>query len=338
MTEKRLLVVHTGGTIGMVPGAHGLEPANGFEALMRQRLGERLDTLPAFELVELAPLIDSAELLPAQWRTIADAVVTRYDEYDGFVVLHGTDTMAYTASALSFMLQGLDKPVIVTGSQIPLSRARNDAEGHLLAALALAAHEKIHEVGLYFNGRLLRGNRAVKVDASALAAFDSPNYPPLGEVGIDIRLREDLLLPVASRAFTLPAFDNTAVAVLRLFPGIGSALLQAVLSQPGLKALILQSYGVGNAPVTAPGLLETLEAAVAQGTLVVNLTQCPRGAVAASTYATGSALAQAGVIGGADLTVEAAFAKLHWLLAMGNTPAQAAALMQRPLCGEQRGH
>lgn len=220
MNERRVLVVHTGGTIGMVPGREGLVPAEGFERLLRQRLGDRLESLPPFDLLELAPLIDSAELQPTQWRTIAEAVVQHYDRYAGFVVLHGTDTLAYTAAALSFMLQGLDKPVIVTGSQIPLSRPRNDAEGHLLAALELADRPEIHEVCVCFHGRLLRGNRVVKVDSSALAAFDSPNFPHLGEVGIDIQLREDLLLCAGNPAFTLPTFDNAAVAVLRLFPGI----------------------------------------------------------------------------------------------------------------------
>ena len=337
MSHKRVLIVYTGGTIGMVPGDNGLVPSAGFETLLRQRLGERLETLPAFDLVELKPLIDSAELVPTQWNSVAEAVVCRYEDYDGFVVLHGTDTLAYTASALSFMLQGLDKPVILTGSQIPLSRARNDAEAHLLAALELAARPDIHEVCLYFNGRLLRGNRSVKLDSSALAAFDAPNFPALGEVGIDICLRPDLLLPVAPRNFILPPFDNRAVAVLRLFPGIQVDLLQAVLNQPGLRALILQSYGVGNAPVMTPGLLDTLAAAVSRGILVVNLSQCARGGVAPGTYATGAALAQAGVIPGADLTLEAAFAKLHWLLAQGKTPAEGDALMRRALCGEQSG-
>lgn len=337
MSGKRLLLVHTGGTIGMVPGDNGLVPSDGFEALLRQRLGPRLSSLPDFDLIELSPLIDSAELVPAQWRTIAEAIVSRYNEYDGFVVLHGTDTLAYTASALSFMLQGLDRPVILTGSQIPLSRARNDAEAHLLATLELAVRPELNEVCLYFNGRLLRGNRAVKVDATALAAFDSPNFPPLGEMGISLRLRQDLLLPRLEQQFSIPAFDNRAVAVLRLYPGIQTALLQSVLAQPGLRALILQSYGVGNAPVATPGLLDTLAQATAQGILIVNLSQCGRGEVASGTYATGSALAQSGVISGADLTLEAAFAKLHWLLAEGKTPAEGDLLMRQALCGEQRG-
>ncbi|MBR9883959.1 MAG: asparaginase [Oceanospirillales bacterium] len=335
MSDARVLIVHTGGTIGMVPTDKGLAPAAGFEQLLRARLGERLAGLPEFDMVELEPLIDSAELKPAHWRQIAEPILQRYADYDGFVVLHGTDTLAYTASALSFMLQGLNKPVLLTGSQIPLSSARNDAEGHLLAALGLAGGGQINEVCVLFNGRLLRGNRCVKLDASAMAAFDSPNCPHLGEVGIGICLRHDLLLPAGAPAFTSPVFDASSVAVIRLFPGIQNTFVQAVLSQPGLKGVVLQSYGVGNAPVSDRSLMEALEAGVQRGVSIINISQCVRGAVAPATYATGAALASVGVIPGADLTLEAAFAKLHWLIAQKATPAQIASAMSRALCGEQ---
>jgi len=336
MSAARILVIHTGGTIGMVPTDQGLAPAAGFERLMRTRLGERLETLPSFDLIELTPLIDSAELSPEHWNLIAAPIMARYADYDGFVVLHGTDTLAYTASALSFLLSGLDKPVILTGSQLPLSSARNDAENHLLAVLELAGRREINEVCVFFDGHLLRGNRSVKVDASAMAAFDSPGFPHLGEVGIGIDLRRDLLLAAGKPAFTPLDFDPAAVSVLRIFPGIRTTLVQAALSQPGLRALILQTYGVGNAPVGNQALLETLEAATSRGTVIVNISQCGRGAVNSGTYATGSALERAGVIAGADLTLEAAFAKLHWLVARGDTPAEIAAAMQRPFCGEQQ--
>ncbi|MBV1790626.1 type I asparaginase [Marinobacterium sp. D7] len=335
MSAAQILVIHTGGTIGMVPTEYGLAPAAGFELLVRSRLGQRLDQLPSFDLLELSPLIDSAELTPEHWHLIAAPILERYADYQGFIVLHGTDTLAYTASALSFVLQGLDKPLILTGSQIPLSSPRNDAENQLLAALELAGRREINEVCVLFDGLLLRGNRCVKLDTSAMAAFDSPNSPHLGAVGIDIRLRQDLLLPAGTPTFFRGEFDPAAVAVLRIFPGIGSTLVQAVLSQPGLKALVLQSYGVGNAPVSDVALLETLEAAVAQGITIVNVSQCVRGAVADGTYATGSALARAGVIPGADLTLEAAFAKLHWLVAQNKTPAEIASAMRRAFCAEQ---
>ncbi|WP_432697213.1 type I asparaginase [Marinobacterium sp. YM272] len=336
MQTDRVLIIHTGGTIGMLPTEQGLAPAAGFEQLLRQRLAERLDTLPAFDLLELDPLIDSAELSPRQWNSIAAPVIERYGDYAGFIVLHGTDTLAYTASALSFMLQGLAKPVILTGSQIPLAERRSDADSNLLGALELAVRPEINEVCIYFNGRLLRGNRSVKMDASALSAFESPNLAPLGEVGIAISLRTDLMLAPGKPSFSSPEFDPAAVAVIRLFPGISATLIQAVLSQPGLGGVILQSYGVGNAPTSDAALMETLESAIAQGTTVVNLTQCSRGAVAGDTYATGAALSRIGVISGADLTLEAAFAKLHWLLAKKLSAAEVAMQMRQPLCGEKQ--
>lgn len=335
MQSDRVLIVHTGGTIGMLPTEQGLAPAAGFEQLLRQRLADRLDTLPAFDLVELDPLIDSAELSPTQWASIAQPIIERYDQYAGFIILHGTDTLAYTASALSFMLRGLAKPVILTGSQIPLAERRSDADSNLLGALELATRDEINQVCIYFNGRLLRGNRSVKVDASALAAFDSPNLAALGEVGIGVSLRSDLMLAPGTPAFSSPEFDPAAVAVIRIFPGISATLLQAVLSQPGLNGVILQSYGVGNAPTSDAALMETLESAIARGTTILNLTQCSRGAVASDTYATGAALSRIGVIPGADLTLEAAFAKLHWLLAQNFSPDEVAAKLRQSLCGEQ---
>lgn len=334
MTEK-VLLLYTGGTIGMQPSAGGLVPCAGFEALMRRVLGKALDTLPEFDLIELSPLLDSANLCASHWTGIAEELVQRYDAYRGFVVLHGTDTLAYTASALSFMLQGLNKPVLLTGSQIPLGAAHSDAPENLLGALELATQSALNEVCIYFRGRLLRGNRALKVDATALAAFDSPAFPWLGEMGIDIELRRDLLLPPGTPAFTLPTFDPRAVAVLRCFPGMQAGLVQAALGQPGLKALILQSYGVGNPPAANRALMEALEAAVARGTLILNLSQCHRGRVNGGTYASGATLHAMGVLAGADLTLEAAFAKLHWLLAQGTTPAEIKELMRQALCAEQ---
>ncbi|WP_027853530.1 asparaginase [Marinobacterium litorale] len=332
--SAELLVIHTGGTIGMMPGPAGLEPVQGFERMVRERLGARLGALPTFDFIELEPLIDSAELSPGHWAQLVALIEQHLVQYRGIVILHGTDTLAYTAAALSFMLAGLDRPVILTGSQIPLHNSRNDAEGHLLGALELAARPEIHEVAIYFNGRLLRGNRATKMDAGAMAAFDSPNFPELATLGIDLALNEQLLLPAGTPKFSVATCDADSVAVLRLFPGLSAGQLQAMLGQAHCRALILQCYGVGNAPVSQPGWLETLEAAVAAGKVVVNISQCYRGAVVPSTYATGSALERVGVIAGNDMTLEAAFGKLHWLLAAGHSAAEIAGLMQRSICGE----
>lgn len=239
----------------------------------------------------------------------------RWADFDGFVVLHGTDTIAYTASALSFMLRGTDKPVILTGSQIPLVAPRSDATENLQASILLAACASIREVCVYFGRRLLRGNRCSKLKSSAFDAFDSPNDPWLAEVGIDIDVHCDRLLPQGSRAFTVPAFDAQEVVVLQIYPGIPARVVEAVLGSQAVRGLILRCYGVGNAPDADPQWMVVLAAAVARGIAAVNTTQCPTGSVAQGAYATGTTLGRIGVVPGGDMTLEAAFAKLHVLLA-----------------------
>ena len=329
----RVLVLHTGGTIGMERGTDGYRPMPGFAAVLRRHL-DGVPGLPAFELVELAQPIDSANLQPAHWTTIAAELVARWDDYRGFVVLHGTDTMAWTASALSFMLRGADRPVILTGAQIPLVEPRSDAPSNLQAALALAAGLPAGEVCVFFGRRLLRGNRSTKVSSTALDAFDSPNAAALAEVGIDIELHAGRLLPVTARDFCLPDFDPAAVAVLSIHPGMPARRVEAVLDDPGLRGLVLCSYGAGNLPDAEPGLLEALARAVARGVVVVNRTQCAHGPVVQGTYATGAALARIGVVGAADMSLEAAFAKLHVLLATHADPATVRARFATVLCGE----
>lgn len=333
--RAKVLVLYTGGTIGMRHTHNGLVPDEGFEKVMRSVLGPALDLVPTFDLIEQIPLIDSANLCPSHWQRIAEELIRHYDDYQGFVVLHGTDTLAYTASALSFILQGLNKPVLLTGSQIPLGSGRSDGAENLLGALQLAASPELNEVCVFFRGRLLRGNRAMKVDATALEAFDSPSCPWLGQVGIGIDLNRELLLPPGDAVFSVPEFDPHAVSVLRCFPGMSASLTQAVLGQPGLKGMVLQSYGVGNPPAANRELVEAMEAAVARGTVIVNVSQCHRGKVEAGTYASGAILQSIGVVEGADMTLEAAFAKLHWLLTQGKTPAQIEDLMRQALCGER---
>ncbi len=333
--NKRIFILYTGGTIGMQRSPQGYVPMPGLAQLIAQKIPVHLSAnMPAYDLYELDRLIDSTNMTPHEWRQIAQRITEQYTNYDGFVILHGTDTMAYTASALSFMLQGVSKPVIVTGSQIPLSELRNDAQDNLITALLLASNYPIAEVCLYFNGRLLRGNRATKVKASGFDAFDSPNYPWLGQVGIHIEIDEShLLQPSGQEHFLLPEFGAHQIVPLRLFPGMPLELLQRVLEMP-LSALLLQSYGVGNAPDGAPGFLRLLEEAVQRGTLVLNLSQCLYGSVDQSSYATGSALARAGVLSGADMTLEAAYSKLHYLFASGLDLQQVSQRVQSNLCGE----
>jgi L-asparaginase len=329
----RVLVLHTGGTIGMAAAADGLRPMAGFGDILARQLQAQA-ALPAIDVVELDALIDSANLRPAHWHTIARELVARWEHYDGFVVLHGTDTMAWSASALSFLLRGADKPVILTGSQIPLLAPRSDAAANLQGALMLAT-QPIREVGLYFHHSLLRGNRSRKRHSMAFEAFDSPCYPPLAELGIDVVLHRDRLLPAAARDFVLPDFDADAVAVLTLYPGIAAGAVEAVLDAPARRGLVLHSYGTGNVPEAEPGLLAALERAVARGLTVVNVTQCVAGGVRQGAYATGAALERIGVVAAGDMTLEAAFAKLHVLLARHAEPAAVRAQFGEALCGER---
>ncbi len=332
---RRVLVLHTGGTIGMEPTQDGLRPMAGFGIVLHGHLGARSAVaLPEWDIVELDSLIDSANLQPGHWRRIATALLERWDDYDGFVVLHGTDTMAWTASALSFMLRGTDKPVILTGAQIPLAEPRSDALENLETALLFAADPGIREVGLCFGRRLFRGNRSSKLKTSSFDAFGSPNYPPLAEVGIGVTLHRERLLVQRERDFVVPHFDPEAVAVLTVHPGLSARIVAAVVDDPAVRGLVLRSYGVGNVPDADPRLIEVLADAVARGVVVVNTSQCAVGGVAQGTYATGAVLTRIGVVPGGDMTLEAAFAKLHFLIARGDSPQAMGELLGRSLSGE----
>jgi L-asparaginase len=333
--NKRILIIYTGGTIGMMPSDEGYVPMPGFHEQLISQLDSRAsEQLPAYELIEFDQLIDSANLTPDHWLQMAQTLTTRWDDYDGFVLLHGTDTLAYTASALSFMLNGINKPVILTGSQIPLAQLRNDALDNLVTAMLLAANPAISEVCICFNGRLLRGNRSVKVSSSGFDAFDSPSYPWLGRVGIDFELQSQLLLAPGTPAFRLAPFDADAVAVLQLYPGIGAHIAEAILAGPSIRALVLQTYGAGNPPDANLALMRVLENASKRGITLLNITQCARGGVSQGTYATGAALNRIGVISGNDLTLEAAFAKLHVLIANGLSGDALHSTLRQSLCGE----
>lgn len=346
MPDPRVLVLDTGGTIGMVATARGFAPDRGALPALIERLpqlhtaGEPRFSTPPFQsgrrvhydVVQLDPLLDSANLDLSHWARFATELGGHMDAYDGFVVLHGTDTMAYTASALSFMLEGLRKPVILTGSQIPLVQLRNDGLDNLLGAIGLAAHYPIPEVCIYFHHELLRGNRAQKHDATSLDAFDSPNFPRLAKVGIDVDVRLDLVLPPSASPFRVETRLSPNVAAFRVFPGITRELLENFL-RPPLEGLVLESYGSGNVPDQRTDLLDTIGAATARGVVIVNVTQCPRGVVT-DAYAAGRALSERGVVPGADLTAEAALAKLAYVLGKGVGHDESVAMMRRPLRGE----
>lgn len=334
MKRKRVLVAHTGGTIGMRRGPHGYAPAPGYLAERLAGMPELDDpSMPETRLVEFAPLLDSSDMAPADWERIARLLLEHDAEVDGFVVLHGTDTMAYSASALSFLLEGLAKPVILTGSQIPLAEVRSDARGNLVTALQLAARDDLAEVAVFMNAELLRGNRCTKVSASGFDAFASPNHPPLAHVGVAIDVRHDLLRPRGEGPLRTRPLRDVAVAALRLFPGISASLVANVL-RPPVRGLVLETYGAGNAPSRDPDLLDAIAEAVGRGVVVVNCSQCLRARVDMAGYATGAALARAGVLSGFDMTAEAALTKLLWLLSGDDAPDEVARAMQRDLRGE----
>lgn len=332
--QKTILIINTGGTISSIKSSHGYEPAQGFvkKALSNINALKHPD-MPHFVIKEYSPLLDSSNMTVSDWNRIANDIANAYESYDGFIIFHGTDTMAYTASALSFMLEHLDKPVILTGSQIPLSEARNDAVDNIISSLWLSAHEPIQEVCIYFNQRLLRGNRSQKISAERLDAFDSPNLRPLASIGIHVELNKTLLLESANKPFRLQNIRPHFIANFRLFPGFACDVLDYVLKQP-LQGLILETYGSGNAQNNEPRFLELLEDACERGIVVVNCSQCQHGGVKMSQYATGHALKDAGLISGHDMTPEAAHCKLLYLLTKHEDLFQIKELMQTNLCGE----
>lgn len=333
MQKKSIYVVYTGGTIGMQHSAHGYVPVSGHLQRQVAMMPEFFrPEMPDFTITEHQPLIDSSDMTPDDWQCIADDINAQYDHYDGFVILHGTDTMAFTASALSFMFENLTKPVIVTGSQIPLEALRSDGQINLLNALYLAANYPVNEVGLFFNNRLYRGNRTVKAHADGFAAFTSPNYPPLMEAGINIRNLNTNPLAQSDAPFTLHNITPQPIGVVTVYPGLSVDVVNNILQQP-VKALIIRSYGVGNAP-QQPKLLNALRDATERGIIVINLTQCISGRVNMDGYATGHALADAGVLSGFDMTFEAALTKLHYLLSQDYTSDEIRILMQQDLRGE----
>ena len=336
--RKHIYIAYTGGTIGMMTSAKGgLTPQPGMlEDKLRSLPEFTRKDMPEFTLHEYPTLLDSSDMSPQHWGIIAADILANYAKYDGFVVLHGTDTMAYTASALSFMLPDLGKPVIVTGSQIPLTALRSDGHDNLLNALYLAAYHPCAEVGLFFNHKLLRGNRSTKVNTSGFDAFDSPNCEPLFRVGIDV---EPVLPALRSLHAMQPEWQpvqNRAVAIMTLYPGMDFSLAQHLLEQD-LDGLILQTFGAGNAP-QQPEFLAALERACERDIVAVNHTQCLRGSVNMGGYAGGNGLRDCGLVSAVDMTLEATLTKLHVLLSRPGDKKSVAAMarrqMEKPLCGE----
>ncbi len=314
MHNNRVLIVYTGGTIGMVQDENGsLHP------FALDRIYDAVPQLRSCEYdidsVTLPSIIDSSDMTPNLWVSIAEIIENNYNDYDGFVVLHGTDTMAYTASALSFMFKNLSKPIVLTGSQLPLGMLRSDGRENIICALEVASTRlaTIPEVCIFFENHLYRGNRSTKQSAENFDAFESYNYPSLAKAGINITFKEHLFLPMPTEPLQVRKHFDTRVAILKLFPGIGPEVVNAVLNAPGLQGVVIETYGSGNAP-TGEWFINALDAAIRRGIIVLNVTQCKAGAVKMRQYAASCDMDRIGVIGAGDITIEAAITKMMCLL------------------------
>ncbi len=333
-----LLIIYTGGTIGMVKDRET-------GALLPFRFENIYKMMPVLENFDyriegmaFTPLIDSSNVSPSFWIKLAEVIGSNYEKYDGFVVLHGTDTMAYSASMLSFMLENLNKPVIFTGSQLPMGVVRTDGRDNFINAVEIAAARVdntplVPEVAIYFENKLMRGNRTNKINAENFNAFLSGNFPPLAEVGVYIRYNREAILKPDFRNLKVHTKLDTNIAILKLFPGITEVVVKSILGIPGLRGVILETYGAGNAP-TDEWFIRALTEAIRKEIVIYNVTQCKGGSVEMGKYETSLMLGQIGVVGGYDITTESATAKMMFLLGQGYAGDELKQLLQTPLRGE----
>lgn len=332
-----ILIIYTGGTIGMVNDTKSgtLVPFD-FKQIQQnvpelKRLNYHLD-VHSFD-----PILDSSNMTPEIWGELAQLIKDKYDEFDGFVILHGSDTMAFTASALSFMLENLSKPVVLTGSQLPIGEIRTDAKENLITALEIAATKNegkamIPEVCIYFDYQLFRGNRAIKYNAEKFEAFRSPNYPILAEAGVTLSYFGNYILPQPDDSLKVHLHFNPNIGVLKLYPGISKQAVEAI-TKSSVDAIILETFGSGNT-TTAGWFIKSLEEAISNGKIIVDITQCQRGSVELGMYETSKKLQQMGVVSGFDMTFEATTTKLMYLMGLGLDRKEIMRLMEQSLRGE----
>ncbi|QSE97172.1 asparaginase [Fulvivirga lutea] len=335
--ESTILIIYTGGTLGMIHNEGGALIPFDFSSIM--------DHIPSLRQLELnitvmsfEEPIDSSNVNPSHWELIGKLIFENYNEFDGFVVLHGTDTMAYTASALSFMLENLTKPVVFTGAQLPISSPRSDARENLITSIVVASSREngkpiVPEVCIYFDAVLLRGNRSKKVESIHFDAFESENYPLLAEAGVEISYNHKFIHQVDHNKLKFHQSFDTNVAVLKLFPGVSKQSIEAFFSIPQLRGVVIETYGSGNAP-TYDWFLEIIKKSIDKGVVVFNVSQCPGGKVDQGRYETSEDLEAIGVIGGADITLEAAISKLMLVLSEEEEIPQIRHRMLNSMCGE----
>ncbi|MFA9192087.1 asparaginase [Flavobacterium sp. FZUC8N2.13] len=338
-SRTKILLIYTGGTIGMRKDfSTGALKAFNFSKLL-QRIPELKQLDCEIETLSFQNPIDSSNMNPSYWSEIARIIQANYSVFDGFVVLHGSDTMSYTASALSFMLENLAKPVILTGSQLPIGDLRTDAKENLITAIQIASLQEnnkavITEVCLYFENKLYRGNRTTKIDSENFNTFCSPNYPALVESGVNLIPRPELfLVREEHKELIVHQLLDTNVSIIKMFPGMSESIFTAILEIPSLKGIVLETYGSGNA-ITEDWFINALTKAIKKGLHIVNVTQCTSGSVNMGQYETSSALKQIGVISGKDSTTEAAITKLMFLLSQNIPPKDFKTVFETPLRGE----